>query len=831
MDNSQNQISLLYVDDEAILLDATQNYLEHTGDFTVATTRSAKEALCMIQEQEYDIIISDYQMPEMDGLEFLKTLRASGNTIPFIIFTGRGREEVAIEALNAGADFYLQKGGKPKVQFGELQNFVTKAVEKSRAEKLYQTVFENTGTAMVIIEEDTTISHINEEMEKLWGFSRKNQEFMLKWTEHVVKEDLEKMIEYHRLRRNDPDSAPKQYEFRMIHKNGKIINVSLTATMISRTKKSVISLIDITEQKKAEKKLMFTEFVVENAGEAIFWTDPKGQIISANKTAQNFFPYSKEEFLRKSISDIDPNIPPKRFRELWDEMKEKGSITFQKIIPKKAGGSFTVELNTTILNFEGKEYSCCFLRDITDRKQAEEDIKQDRLNLKAFFNATDSLLYVLDEQGFILAVNETLIHRIGYSKEELIGQSVRIVHPPEQHDEAMHQIQEILTGTIPFSRMPVIAKNGHVIQMETRVTRGVWDGKPAIFGIDKDISQLKSSEDKFSAAFQSNATLMTIQTKKDGTYRDVNDTFIQTLSFSQEEIIGKSAQDLNLFADPEDYSNALCILEEKGTVRNLEISIMTKDGDLCYGLLSMDNLMVDETPCLLTTIIDITDMKQAETALKALNKKINLLSAITRHDIINQLCGLLIYEELLKDAIDEETATKYLEPIIRATEMIEDMISFTRDYQDLGVNAPTWHLVESMGSSVVSHSLENKIQVNVDTNNLEIFADPMLHKVFNNLFDNAARYGEHVTEITVSFHEKEGNGIVVIEDNGVGIPNDRKEKIFEHGVGQNTGFGLFLTREILGITGISIAETGREGNGARFEITVPKGAYRFRDKE
>jgi signal transduction histidine kinase len=113
--------------------------------------------------------------------------------------------------------------------------------------------------------------------------------------------------------------------------------------------------------------------------------------------------------------------------------------------------------------------------------------------------------------------------------------------------------------------------------------------------------------------------------------------------------------------------------------------------------------------------------------------------------------------------------------------------------------------------------------------NISIFADPMLEKVFFNLLDNSVRHGQHVTEIRVSAHESENELTVFWEDNGVGITMQEKEKIFERGYGKNTGFGMFLVREILLLTGILICETGEEGKGARFEILVPKGAYRRGD--
>ena len=112
--------SVLYVDDESALLEIVKVSIERTREFQVSTASSAQEALERLASVHYDAIISDYQMPGMDGIAFLKVLRSRGDQTPFIIFTGKGREEVVIEALNSGADFYLQKGGDPKAQFAEL---------------------------------------------------------------------------------------------------------------------------------------------------------------------------------------------------------------------------------------------------------------------------------------------------------------------------------------------------------------------------------------------------------------------------------------------------------------------------------------------------------------------------------------------------------------------------------------------------------------------------------------------------------------------------------------------------------------------------------------
>ena len=131
-------IRILLVDDEPALLDIARIFIEREEGLRVTTCPSAFDAMRLLSGQErFDVIVSDYEMPAMDGIEFLKKIREDGNKTPFIIFTGRGREQVVIEALNYGADFYLQKGGDPKSQFAELRNMVRQACKRKEAEEAH----------------------------------------------------------------------------------------------------------------------------------------------------------------------------------------------------------------------------------------------------------------------------------------------------------------------------------------------------------------------------------------------------------------------------------------------------------------------------------------------------------------------------------------------------------------------------------------------------------------------------------------------------------------------------------------------------------------------
>ncbi|MEI6293816.1 MAG: HAMP domain-containing sensor histidine kinase [Methanomicrobiales archaeon] len=155
------------------------------------------------------------------------------------------------------------------------------------------------------------------------------------------------------------------------------------------------------------------------------------------------------------------------------------------------------------------------------------------------------------------------------------------------------------------------------------------------------------------------------------------------------------------------------------------------------------------------------------------------------------------------------------------------MIQFTKEYENIGIAAPTWQGTRELVDKAAKQAPLGKVTVKNDLPaGREVFADPLIIKVFYNLMDNAARYGGKITTIRFFVKEFEGDLILFCEDDGNGVPTGEKKKIFDRGFGKNTGMGLFLTREILSITGITIAETSEPGKGARFEMTVPKGMWR-----
>jgi signal transduction histidine kinase len=199
---------------------------------------------------------------------------------------------------------------------------------------------------------------------------------------------------------------------------------------------------------------------------------------------------------------------------------------------------------------------------------------------------------------------------------------------------------------------------------------------------------------------------------------------------------------------------------------------------------------------------------------------------VTRHDILNQLTVLIGYLELSRQDISDPGMLTYIDKEKKAADMIRSQILFTRDYQNIGVYSPQWHNIAETVSLATASIDPSQIIIRANLPQTEVYADPLLEKVFFNLIDNSIRHGEHVTEFVVRC-DYEGDDLqIIIEDNGVGVPETEKEKIFRREYFKNTGFGLFLSREILAITNMTIHENGTPGKGARFVIQVPRAGYR-----
>jgi len=274
---------------------------------------------------------------------------------------------------------------------------------------------------------------------------------------------------------------------------------------------------------------------------------------------------------------------------------------------------------------------------------------------------------------------------------------------------------------------------------------------------------------------------------------------------------------------------------DRGQKQSCPLVIMRSDGSTFPARLESIRISGknNEDPTVRMAISDITYIRLAENALRISNKKLTLLSSITRHDIVNNLTVLTGSLELALNNIKKpELLITHINRAQKAAGTIQRQIDFTRVYDQIGVNAPVWQDCRALVENAVTQIALGKIVLKNDLPaGTKVFADPMFIKVFYNLIDNAVRYGGKITTIRFSAEEHGSVHVLVGEDDGDGVIAEDKERIFTRGFGKNTGLGLALARDILDITGITIRETGKPGKGARFEMTVPKGGYRFGEEQ
>ncbi|MFZ3137686.1 MAG: PAS domain S-box protein [Thermodesulfovibrionales bacterium] len=357
--------------------------------------QTAEEMGASLEKQSWDIVLSDYVMPRFTGINALKLLQEKEIDIPFILVSGLIGEETAVEAMKGGASDYIMKGNLSRLVPAVKRELREADVRRDRrqvrealkeSEILYRTIFETSGTAIVIDEEDTTISLANEEYEKLTGYSKEELEGKRSWTEFIVKEDVDRIKEYHRLRRISPDAVPTNYVFRLIERQGNVKHILATVSMIPETKKSLASLLDITERKKAEEELKkarrYWEDIFQAIGHPAVILNPEHNIMLANHALAKITGKTIEELINKKCYEVfhDTNQPPEGCP--MKKMLASKNLEVAEMEMEALGGVFIVSCTPVIDGNGNLQKIIHIATDITDRKMAEKELKRNEKELK-----------------------------------------------------------------------------------------------------------------------------------------------------------------------------------------------------------------------------------------------------------------------------------------------------------------------------------------------------------------------------------------------------------------------------------------------------------------
>lgn len=616
----------------------------------VETVHSVEEARMALCKDRYDIIVSDYQMPGEDGIQFLKSLRTAGDTTPFILFTGKGREEIAIEAFDSGADFYIQKGGETKAQFADLDNKIKMAVNRQRADK---EIIALNRLYSVLSASNRVIVRVHDKKRLLSAICRINVEiggFSMAWAGIMNPE--KHMIE-------------------------PISGYGLTNDHLDP--------------------------LITSTGNELPGQGPTG---TAYRTGMFY--------VCNDIANC-PMVEPWREVALGRGFRSVAAFPFALgtdnagVITMFASGSgFFTEKIIRLLNEQSGDLTWSFLNQEHEEQRisVEHDLQRSELQYRRLFEAAQDGILILD-----------------YNSEKIM---------------------------------------------------------------------------------------------------DANRFILDLTGYSLDETKGKYLWELGFISDIALADEAFSLIRTKGYVRYENIPLRRKNGETIPVEFVSNCYMVEDTKIVQCNIRDIIERERVERALSVASHKLNLLSSITRHDINNQLTVLSGNLGLLEMDQLDPASSAHLRRAEAAVERIAAMIQFTKEYEDIGVNAPVWQDVRALVDNCIDENMVGQIRVVNDIpGGIEIFADPLIIKVFHNLSNNAVQHGENATTIHFSIGEHDGLRTIVCEDDGKGIAVEMKDLLFTNGSRKDHGFGLFLSREILAITDISINEEGKAGRGAKFVLTVP----------
>ncbi|MFY9799730.1 MAG: PAS domain S-box protein [Methanoregula sp.] len=437
--------------------------------------------------------------------------------------------------------------------------------------------------------------------------------------------------------------------------------------------------------------------------------------------------------------------------------------------------------------------------------------------------------------GIITEWNAGARQLYGYTAEEVIGKPVSILFPGDVPYKLPMLINKIYLGErIERFETNRITKDGTRIHVSLSLSpiKNIQGNIIGISTITNDITEKKRMQDEILRAkvewertFNAVPDLIAI-IDRNYHFVQVNKAMTERLGVQREDILGHTCFEIlhHTTLPPEFCPHQLLLAD--GKEHTYEISEETMKGDFLVSASPLHDA--------LGTVIgsvhimhDITERKRAENALQLALKKLNMLSSITRHDIQNQLMGLRAYFHFFKEKITDPELLGFIAKEENAIGAISRQIEFTRYYDNIGVNAPQWQDIPEIIRSSASQLPVDTIDFHITFSGVEVFADPLIGKVFYNLMENSFRHGGNITQISFEFGRTNGDAVITYRDNGTGIQKEDKESIFRKGFGKHTGLGLFLTREILSITGITIRENGEPGNGVRFEILVPQGMYRI----
>ena len=475
-------------------------------------------------------------------------------------------------------------------------------------------------------------------------------------------------------------------------------------------------------------------------------------------------------------------------------------------------------------------------------------------NYRSFFDTIDDLLFVLDLNGIIIQSNDAAKQRLGYSSEELTGNPVSFIYPAELRSVAERILKEVANGNIDVSTVPLLTKSGDFIPAETNVKPGLWDEKPVIFAVCKDVLKVRQSEEKFSTAFHVNPTMMSITRFEDDRFIDVNDIFLKNFGYSRKEVIGRSYKEITSMPEPEIIQDIRGKLLSNIPVRDMEGKVRSRTGQEFTFLFSADYIYVGNDLCFMLTGIDITLRKHAESGiLKARNEaekanqaKSEFISRMS-HELRTPMNSILGFSQLMSMGEVTPAQRKAINHILNSGKHLLNLINEVLDISRIEAGSFSLTpepvkiegIIREMTDVISPVAQKRKIKTELEnspSNSLYVFADRLsLKQVLLNLINNAVKYNREGgsvlinTRIVDNASGTDNTVRISVIDTGHGIkPEDigRLFSPFERIGAENTeiegsGLGLSLVKKLVTSMKGEVGVASIHGKGSTFWIDLP----------
>ncbi|MGA2768442.1 MAG: PAS domain S-box protein [Candidatus Bathyarchaeia archaeon] len=638
-------VRVLHVDDDACFLKTAKAILEMQGTFQVDTASCIEEAWEKMRKEEYDTVVSDYQMPGKNGLQFLKELREKGNSIPFIIFTGKGREEVAIKALNLGADGYFNKSGHAETVYGELAHGIRQIVDKRRLEQSflksedkYRRLVETLHEGIWVIDKDSRTTFVNPRMAEILGYDIEEMK-----GRHLFSFMDEREVEIaKRLLERRKQGIKEQHDFEFLRKDGTRVYVTLETSPITDDNRNYIgalaSVMDTTERKKAEEDLRNSEerwrSLAEGSPDHIMLLDLKFNILYINRTVPDL---KREEVIGTSTFNY---IPPEWHRVAKDCFKRviaTGKTDHHDTEYRTKDGEvryFDVRIGP-VFQEDRVVALISSSTDVTSQKKAEVELRNTKNYLDNLLNYANAPIIVWDNAKRITLFNNAFEVLTGRKKESVLGRNIDILFPPLQKEEILQTIEGATKGEKWKSvEIPILCKD-----KETKIA--LWnsanitdeEGKiVATIAQGQDITErkrvedaLKQSKENFESLAENAFDGLLVGTQG-GVHAYANKRAAEITGYTVAELLRTTIKEL---VHPDESEKILeryrRRIEGRAVPNPCETVIIAKDGRSVPIEIAGARTIWERNPADLVFFRDITERKKMENTLRENERKYRVL--------------------------------------------------------------------------------------------------------------------------------------------------------------------------------------------------------------